>query len=237
MTPWIGIFDNRLVPYRIIPLVNDQCYHIYNRSINKEPIFVNKGDCKRALTTINYYHFSKQTLRLSYFLALGFERRMDILKSLVLNSPPLVEIISYCLMPNHFHLLVKQARDNGISKFISKFQNSYTKYFNTKHQRQGHLFQGQFKAVRVENDEQLIHVHRYIHLNPYSSYVVKNKQQLESYPYSSLPEYLFRESKGNFCEKNLILEFFPTNQAYKEFIFNQADYQRVLDQIKHLTFE
>lgn len=72
-------------------------------------------------------------------------------------------------MPNHFHLLIKQTEQNGISEFVGKFSNSYTKYYNTKHNRVGALLQGQLKAVLIESGEQLIHVSRYIHLNPTSS--------------------------------------------------------------------
>ena len=84
-------------------------------------------------------------------------------------------------MPNHFHLLLKQTIDNGISHFLSKFTNSYTKYFNTKYNRVGPVFQGVFKSVHIESDEQLMHLSRYIHLNPVVSAVVE-KQNLLSYP-------------------------------------------------------
>ena len=81
-----------------------------------------------------------------------------------------VDLICFCLMPNHFHLLLRQIEEDGIVKFVRNFQIGYSRYLNEKEKRSGALFEGQFKAVRVENDEQLIHVSRYIHLNPYSSY-------------------------------------------------------------------
>ena len=139
-------------------------------------------------------------------------------------------------MQNHFHFLLKQNVENGISLFLAQFQNSYTRYFNTKNRRQGHLLQGQFKAVRIEDDDQLLHVHRYIHLNPYVSYVVKDIKELEEYKYSSFPEYLNRE-KNEICDKPIILSHFPTIKQYKKIITDQADYQRELGQIKHLVME
>lgn len=89
------------------------------------------------------------------------------------SLPQHLEIISYCLMPNHFHLLVKQVIDHGIVKCLNNFSNSYTRYFNIRHDRVGPLFQGRFKAVRIETDEQLLQVSRYIHLNPVASSLIE----------------------------------------------------------------
>ena len=138
-------------------------------------------------------------------------------------------------MPNHFHFLLQQLVDGGISKLLSNFQNSYTRYFNTRHRRDGALFLDQFKAVRIETDEQLIHVNRYIHLNPYTSYVVKTLKDLEEYEWSSLSEYN-KESK-DFVKLDPILKFFRNVEKYRKFVFDQADYQRTLKSIEHLTFE
>ena len=99
----------------------------------------------------------------------------------------IVDIGAYCLMPNHFHILLQQLQDNGISTFVRKLLNSYTRYFNTKNERIGPLFQGQFKAVRVESDEQLLHLTRYIHLNPLVGYVVKD---LRNFEWSSYLDYI-----------------------------------------------
>ena len=88
------------------------------------------------------------------------------LTNLAKTSSPLVTFVSYVLMPNHFHLLVQQLTDDGISRLMKLLSDSYTRYFNTKNERVGPLLQGQFKAVRVESDEQLLHLSPYIHLNP-----------------------------------------------------------------------
>lgn len=117
--------------------------------------------------------------------------------------------------------------DGGISKFMSNFANSYTRYFNTKSKRKGPVFEGKFKAKRIETDEQLLHLSRYIHLNPHSSFVVKNLKELESDPYSSFPEYI-QETDTSFCNKEIILGHFWDTVSYKEFVFDQADYQREL---------
>lgn len=148
----------------------------------------------------------------------------------------LIEFVCFCFMSNHFHFLLKQSKDNGISKFMGQFENSYTRYFNTKYNKNGPILQGRFKAVMVEDDYQLLHLSRYIHLNPYSSFVVKNLADLESYPWSSLPEYLGKTER-EICNKEIILSNFKTIEDYQQFVFDQADYQRNLEKIKHLLLE
>jgi len=223
------------MPLRTIPLVTDQIYHVFNRSIDRKPIFVNKKSLQRAYDTLSFYRFENIPARLSYFLIWGEERKQQLFKKLEEEKRILVEIICYCFMPNHFHLLLKQKQEQGISKFLSQFQNSFTRYFNMRDERKGHLFLGQFKAVRIETEEQLLHISRYIHLNPYSSFVIKSLDKLLFYPWSSFLEYAGK-SKG-FCNLDLILSNFKHSNDYQKFVFDQADYQRELEKIKHLTLE
>lgn len=224
------------MPGRKIPLITGQIYHVLNRGVSLQSTFNTKRDFQRAIETIRYYQNKKPPLRYAQFIAVPKERRLQILKDLNERSQFLVEIIAYCLMPNHFHFILKQIEDQGIAKFMSNFTNSYTRYFNIKNKRSGHLFQGKFKALRVESDEQLLHLSRYIHLNPYSSYIVKTFGDLKRYPYSSLCEYL-GELKINFCHKEIVLDQFKNIESYKNFVFDQADYQRRLEEIKHLLLE
>ena len=139
-------------------------------------------------------------------------------------------------MPNNYHLLLKQLIDGGISKYLSQVQNSYSRYFNVRRKKAGSVFQGHFKAKRIETDEQLIHLSRYIHLNPYSSYVVKLIDNLKTYLWSSLPGFL-GENEYTFVNKSFILDLFQDKKDYQSFVFNQADYQRELENIKHLTWD
>ncbi|MFZ5366292.1 MAG: transposase [Patescibacteria group bacterium] len=221
------------MPGRTTILATGEIYHILNRGIALQPTFLDKRDYQRAKDTLFYYQNSQPPLRYSKFLTLVQEERNRFLNNLRKNKQFLIEIIAYCLMPNHFHLLARQIMDNGISAFASNFTNSYTRYFNTKRERNGPLFEGKFKSIRIENEEQLLHVCRYIHLNPYTSYVVKTPEDLENYPYSSFPEYL-GNSNLDFCAKGVILGNFKNLSAHKQFIFDQADYQRTLNDIKHL---
>lgn len=221
------------MPGRAIPLVNNQIYHVFNRGINRQPTFTDKKEYQRAVESIKFYRFAKPPTNLSKFLRLEDKKQKEFLESLKkLNL--LVEIICYCLMPNHFHFLLRQSQENGIAKFLSNFQNSYTRYFNTKNNREGNLFLDQFKAIRIETDEQLVHVSRYIHLNPHTGYVVKSFTELEKYPWSSFSDYLQKNSQ--LAQTNLVLDFFIKNN-YREFILDQADYQRSLKLIEHSIFE
>lgn len=220
----------------MIPLVKDQVYHLFNRSINREPVFTHKRNCSRVLTSMSFYRFEKTPVRLSYFLSWGQNKRNKLIDKLISGNKRKVDIIAYCLMPNHYHFLLKQLNKDGINRFLSLFQNSYTRYFNTKHRRVGPIFQGIFKAVRVETDEQLMHLSRYIHLNPYSSHIVNSVRELKIYPWSSLREYI--DKTNGLCQKELLFSLFNNNpKRYQKFVYNQADYQRHLEEIKHLTWE
>lgn len=221
------------MPGRLIPLVTNEIYHVFNRGIDKRPTFTTKSEYRRATNSMLYYRYSQPGKRFAYFIKLSAEEQIKFLKELSSHSQ-YVDILAYCFMPNHFHFLVKQQTDLGISKFMSLFQNSYTRYFNTKHDRVGSLFLNQFKAVRIETDEQLLHVSRYIHLNPLTSYVVKDFDSLKSFTWSSFPEYLKKSS--NILNTEMILNFFKGNK-YEEFVQNQVEYQRELDKIKHLVLE
>lgn len=224
-----------MATYRKVVLANNQIYHLYNRGIDHKPVFTTKWEFQRAIDVIKFYQFADLPFRFSQLLKLPSEERIKILTDISSENRKLVEIIAYCLMPNHFHLMVKQLQDGGITKFVSNFTNSYTKYFNAKHERKGHLFEGLFKAVLVTADEQLIHLSRYIHLNPVSSFIIKD-EDLENYTWSSLPEYL-NLSSSSFCQKDIILNQFPSIKAYRQFILDQVKYAQELDKIKHLTIE
>lgn len=223
------------MPRRFVPLVNEQIYHIFNRGVNKQPIYYAKRNYLRAIESLKFYLTSSPPVRYSRFINLPNEERKIVLRKMA-KKEKLGDLITYCLMPNHFHLLLKQNIDAGITILMRNFQISYTRYLNTKYDRTGPLLQGQFKAVRIEDVEQLLHVSRYIHLNPFISYLVKDIESLTTYPWSSLAEYLDL-IEDEICNKELILSNFKNKDKYKEFIFNQVDYQRRLEKIRHLILE
>lgn len=219
---------------RRIPLVNGGYYHIFNRGVAKQPIFFNKRDYQQAVLGLSYYHFVDPPVRLSRFKQLSREQKEAILFSLINTSDALVKIISFCLMPNHFHLLLQQVKDNGITIFLSRFTNSYTKYQNIKADRVGPLLSGSFKSVYIEDDNQLIHLSRYIHLNPFVSRVAREGELL-SYPWSSLPDYL--AGRSTLVDLEPVMNFFKSSDDYKTFVIDQIDYSKKLEEIKHLILE
>lgn len=224
------------MPYRRTPIIKGEIYHIFNRSVGRQPIFLTDKHYKRALEVINFYSFHKPSIRFSLYHKLPKEQREEFLKNLQEKGKKLVEWLAYCLMPNHFHFLVRELEDNGISNLLRNFQNSYAKYFNTREERSGALFQAMFKEVRVETDEQLIHLVRYIHLNPYTAYLVKELREIEGYKWSSFREYVSNKNNG-LVYTSEILRYFPSLKDFRQFTLDQANYQRKLDEIKHLTFE
>lgn len=213
------------MPYRTTVLATGEIYHIFNRGVAKMPIFSSKRDYNRLLETLYYYQFQNpkpQFSHLSRFKDFNFEKNKKI-----------IEIICYCLMPNHYHLLIKQLENNGISEFIKKVFNSYTKYFNTKHNRVGPLLQGQFKAVRIGYDEQFIHVSRYIHLNPITSFLVKD---LQDYPWSSYHDFIGLQ-KDKLCNNSSVMSSFKSPKKYEKFVLDQVKYGQSLEIIKHLAID
>lgn len=223
-----------IMPYRLEPINTGGYYHIFNRGVNKLDTFINKRDCHQALLSINYYRFSNPPFKLSRFKSLSIAEQSKHIISLINTSETLVDIMCFVLMPNHFHFLLKQNVENGISTFIRKFSNSYARYFNVSHNWVGHLFQGQFKSVEIKSDAQLIHVSRYIHLNPYVS-GLSTKEAMENYPWSSYSDYL--KKRLDRVNPNEILSLFKSPQDYKEFVTNHIDYARELEFIKHLTID
>ncbi len=218
---------------RKVPLVIGEYYHIFNRGVAKSPTFLTKNDYKQAVASLFYYMEVNPLMKFSRFKKLLINEKDSVLKRSI-DSDKLVELICYCFMPNHFHLLVKQLVKNGISIFLSRFANSYTKYFNTKNERVGPLFQGIFKSVHVETEGQLFHLSRYIHLNPLTSFTISENDFL-SYPWSSLKEYL--EGKKGLVNTKPVLSEFSSPKKYLDFVLDQKDYQRKLNNIKHLLTE
>ncbi|MEK7188729.1 MAG: transposase [Patescibacteria group bacterium] len=221
------------MPLRKVLLTTNEFYHVLNRGVASLPIFRKVSDYKRFLSLVDYYRFSDANLSYSKFADFSSEERIKF-KDKNLNNPQ-VEILAYCLMHNHFHFLLKQVNDNGILKFMSSLQNAYSKYFNIKTDRNGPLSQGRFKAIWIENEEILLHISRYIHLNPSTSYLV-NSENLTSYKWFSLPEYI-GGVQSLFINTGLILNTAGGIKNYKKFVFDQLDYQRKLDSIKHLFLE
>jgi len=208
-------------------LATGEVYHILNRSVQKLPIFQGKRECNFFLEAMEYYLQVEPPVKLSLYKT--NKDKFNIKK----DDNFLVSVIAYCLMPNHFHLILKQLAEEGIKKYIQRLTNSFAHYYSKKYESSGHLFGGNFKAVHVGSDEQLWHLSRYLHLNPVSGYLVENPKD---YLFSSYGIYL-GEKKSNFVDPSLVMENFSSPGKYKSFVEDRKDYQRVLEEIKRLTLE
>lgn len=215
---------------RKYPLVKGEIYHIFNRGIDKRTTFSDPGEFARAYESIKYYQYENTPFKISYFLNSSETNQKRLENSL--RGSKLVSIICYCFMPNHFHFILREEIDGGISKFMGLFLNSYTRYFNTKHKRVGGLFLDQFKNVLVSNEGQLLHLTRYIHLNPFSSGIVKSIDDLIKYQWSSFPEFI-NGAKIGLSKKSIILKSFNKPVDYKNFVLSRAEYQKELKELEN----
>lgn len=214
------------------PLVNGQYYHIICRSIAKYTIFNCPEDYGRFMDITDLYRYLDFFYRYSNFLALTQQFQELIIENLRKENDQIVEIVAYCIMPTHIHFIIKQKVDGGISKYMARILNSYTRYFNTKLQRKGPLYDGKFTSILIKTDEHLLHLTRYIHLNSVSAGLVKKP---ENWQYSSYKEYIesdIDELKNNLCNYGEIIALKP--EEYKKFVNDRISYQKELSLIKYL---
>lgn len=212
------------------PYIQNGYYHIYNRGVEKRKIFLDKQDYSVFLSYLKTYLMPKDINDMQERLSnpeIGWKERDSFLRLIRLNNfHDEISLLAYCLMPNHFHLLIKQTSSTAIDTFINSLCTRYVMFFNKKYKRVGSLYQDVYKAVLVKRDEQLLHLSAYIHRNPIK---ITYKQNLKinllsgllKKP-SSLPEYLGLR-KTIWVETSEILSFFSKShiqqhQKYKEFI-------------------
>lgn len=214
------------MPYRKEILATGEIYHVFNRSAYEIPIFESEQDVAYFAKAMVYYLQPAPPIRLSLYL----RNKENYQPS---ESEFLVKIIAYCLMPTHFHFMLRQEKDNGIRKYFQRLCNSYSHYFNLKHQQRNPLYKGPFRAKRVKTNEQLLHLSRYIHLNPVSDFLVENPK---NYPSSSYSYYL-NGNPPTWLDPFLVISQFSDIKDYERFVLARKDYQRQLTKIKHLLLE
>ncbi|OGD65565.1 hypothetical protein A3F08_02765 [Candidatus Berkelbacteria bacterium RIFCSPHIGHO2_12_FULL_36_9] len=222
-----------MVQYRKEILSTGSYYHVYCRSISKYIIFNNNSEFIRMLEILNLYRYIDFNLKYSMFNKLTLLSQSTIIEKLKSDNQVYVEIVAYCIMPTHIHLILKQVADGGISKFMAKVLNSYSRYFNVKHKRVGPLWAGRFKSVLITNDDQMLHLTRYIHLNPSSAKIVELP---EDWSFSSYSEYI---SSKNYFPKICSYEnlFMFSAEEYKKFVSDRKSYQQEISKIKHILLE
>ena len=193
--------------------VENGYYHVYNRGVEKRTIFQDREDYSKFLYFIKIYLTPLEELSKEFPLL-----RSNLVKN---NLSGEVELLALCLMPNHFHLLIKQNTKVGMTKFLRQLNTSYSMYFNKRHERVGPLFQGRFKAANVETDEYLLHLSRYIHLNP-----LARGASLDEFDWSSYLYYLGKKEPVSWLNTNFISEYFNNSKrgfSYKDFVEDYVD--------------
>jgi REP element-mobilizing transposase RayT len=186
--------------------VAGEYYHIYNRGVEKIDVFRDERDYRRFLKSLAEFNTSESAYKID---------RANR-KGLNVDEKPYVEIIAYCLNPNHFHLLLKQVVESGISEFMRKLGTGHTMYFNKRHDRSGVLFQGKFKSRHVKSNNQLLYLSAYINCNSEIHEIAK----AEKYKWCSFGEYLSREKI--LCNKEIVLSQFRNAEEYKNFCEENA---------------
>ncbi|MBI4159739.1 transposase [Candidatus Wolfebacteria bacterium] len=228
-----------------------EIYHIYNRGVEKRVVFSDDKDHYRFIhdlfefndedATVNIYYRRSRLNELSYEVQprkVNQERKPRKL---------LVEILAFCLMPNHFHLLLRQLGKAGITRFMQKLGTGYTMYFNQRYERTGALFQGRFKSVVVSDDSHFIHLPYYIHANPldlkfpeWRGKNIKNTREalahLENYRWSSFLDYIGRKNFPSVTSRQFLLDFCGGSKNYKR-NFSQWLREISYEELHGLTLE
>lgn len=193
------------------PLVTGLYYHIYNRGTDKRDIFMNQADLKRFALSVKEFNVIKPIGSLKDKASKNLVNKPS---SDVGRPEPLVSVVCYCFNPNHFHFIVKQEVEGGISEFFKRLLGGYTKYFNLVHKRNGALFQGRFKSKLINEEEYFLKIRPYVHLNYMLHDIPKEKADLVL---SSETEY----DTGKFDlvsekEAKELLEFYGSNENFKK---------------------
>ena len=201
-------------------------YHTLNRGVDKRKIFLDKQDYFRFVHDL--FEFNDENLVNTTFYR--FHQSNDIARRKIERKPRkmLVNVLAFCIMPNHYHLLLAPKVEGGISKFMKKLNMGYAKYFNTKYKRSGALFQGRYKSVLIKDEAHFIHLPYYIHLNPLdliapkwrereltTSNVVNIERFLEKYRWSSYLDYIGKENFPSVTQREFLQEFFGSPEEYK----------------------
>lgn len=213
----VGVMPSRNVIKQFAP---NGYYHIYNRGVEKRQIFMDERD----------YRVFLSYLKVALSPELEEESKEEALSTIEearlrrLRLHQKCDLLAYCLMPNHFHLLIYQNDESmAITNLMRSTMTGYVSYFNKRYERVGGLFQSRYKASLIDNDSYLSHISRYIHLNP---------KEWKYYPYSSY-RYYSGELETAWLKPDLILSMFNGGSDYERFLEDYSDYQAGLENLKH----
>lgn len=238
---------------RKIQFVNEEIYHVVVRAIDGTNLFRNNQDYLRMIHDLFEFNDTNPALSIFRTNYRGLKNNTTKQDLVVSTEKPkrkrglLVEILAFCLMPNHIHLLIKQLRDKGISRFMQKL-GGYALYYNKKYNRKGHLFQDKFQAVHVKTNEQLQTVFVYIHTNPVAIIFPgwkekgikdfkKTKNFIENYRWSSYPDYLGKKSFPSITSREFLKKVMGEPRGCREFVNDWLRYKRELADFDEVAIE
>ena len=242
------------MPIFRLKLATGEIYHIFNRGVDKRRIFSDNKDCFRFIHDLWEFNDKNAVVNTTFYLDPSHYREtFSIVEGRKLERKPrklLVEILCFSLMPNHFHLLLRQFVDGGISLFMRKL-GGYSLYFNKKHNRTGSLLQGRFKAVHIKTDAQLMAITNYIHLNrlefiePEWKEGISNPKKaiefLESDRFSSYLDYIGEKNFPSVTSREFLTEIIGRPKQFKKFteekILDQIKLNKLLGSVSDLTLE
>lgn len=215
------------------PFSIGEWYHCYNRGVDKRKVFQSRRDYQRFLQAL-YLANTRDSIHQTSLRKLTHR---DIFSRK--RGEPIVSIGAYCLMPNHFHLVLQEISDNGISKFMQKIGTAYTMYFNIKNERTGNLFLKPFRARHITDDAYFSHIPHYVHLNAAELYergwkkgIIRNMPQLQrkmrGYEYSSLLDYEGMERSERSILDAQAMELFQDNLPIDDLLNEAAEYYQNL---------
>ncbi|PIP28093.1 MAG: hypothetical protein COX29_02985 [Candidatus Moranbacteria bacterium CG23_combo_of_CG06-09_8_20_14_all_35_22] len=202
---------------------NGEYYHIYNRGVDKREVFLDRKDYERFILGMNEFNDSRPSWKVRFEVSPRVTRG---------ETSNLVELIAYCINPNHYHFILKQKVENGVTDFMRKLGTGYTMYFNKRHAHSGVIFQGPFKSIHIDSNEYLLLLSAYVNANhEIHGFLEKD------WPYSSLLDYTERRD-GKLCNKEIILGQFDNNFfEYEKYIKNNADYFREKKELEEYILE
>jgi putative transposase len=203
-------------------------YHVYNRGVDKRIIFTDKRDYAVFLSFLKYALLSDDQQDKKDVVdkdLLSDAQRFNLRR---LGLAGQVELVSYCLMPNHFHLLLYQIEPDAITKLMRSVGTGYSIYFNKRHRRTGSLFQGVYKASRIDTDEYWMHISRYIHLNP-----LDIDDDFEDYDYSSYSVFMGKKEQ-DWVKPGWVLDSFKSKRQYEKFVKDYIPRRKELKDIENM---
>jgi len=215
---------------RKIVFSEGEFYHLYSRGVEKREVFLDNNDFRRFIFLL-YHCNNTDTVVIRDII------KKDSLFDFNLSKRnTFVDIGAYCLMTNHFHLLIKEKTNNGISKFMQKLLTAYTMYFNKKYKRVGPLFCGKFQAQHADSDEYLKYLYSYIHLNPLKIFQVswkdvgihdvkKAKVFLDNYKNSSYLDYTgIKRKEGSILNTTAFPDYFERGNSFSQMVVDSMEY-------------